>query len=112
MRPPRATRNHKRYPYTQLFRSDLEKGDLVFFNTRGSRYSHVGIYLGDGKFVHAPRTGASVRVESMHISDWKKRYNGARRLAAHDVIHTSDNRSEAHTYELQSLMRTSYALSR
>lgn len=62
-------------------RNELRKGDLVFFNTRGHRYSHVGIYLGDEKFVHAPRTGAVVRVEDMSQSYWKKRYNGARRLA-------------------------------
>lgn len=62
-------------------RSELRKGDLVFFNTRGHRYSHVGIYLGNQKFVHAPRTGAVVRVEDMSIAYWKKRYNGARRLA-------------------------------
>lgn len=61
-------------------RSELEKGDLVFFNTRGSRFSHVGIYVGDGKFVHAPSTGSRVRVEDMNIAYWKKRYNGARRL--------------------------------
>ena len=54
----------------------------------GARYSHVGIYLGNGEFVHAPRTGASVRVESMDIAYWKKRYNGARRLAANGVAHT------------------------
>lgn len=62
--------------------SELKKGDLVFFNTRGHRNSHVGIYLGERKFVHAPRKGAVVRVESMDIAYWKKRYNGARRLAA------------------------------
>lgn len=61
---------------------DLQKGDLVFFNTTGKRFSHVGIYLGDNKFVHAPRTGAVVRVEDMTINYWQKRYNGARRLAS------------------------------
>ncbi|TAL81246.1 MAG: NlpC/P60 family protein [Candidimonas sp.] len=65
-------------------RDSLKKGDLVFFNTRGRRYSHVGIYLGDHKFVHAPRKGQVVRVESMDEAYWKKRYNGARRLAAND----------------------------
>ncbi len=65
-------------------RNELERGDLVFFNTRGQRFSHVGIYLGDGKFVHAPSTGSKVRVESMEIGYWKKRYNGARRLASGD----------------------------
>jgi cell wall-associated NlpC family hydrolase len=63
-------------------RNDLKKGDLVFFNTRGHRNSHVGIYLGNDQFVHAPRTGSSVRIESMDIAYWKQRYNGARRLAA------------------------------
>ena len=63
-------------------RSQLEEGDLVFFNTRGARFSHVGIYLGDNKFVHAPRTCAVVRVEDMTVSYWKKRYNGARRIIA------------------------------
>lgn len=63
-------------------RGDLRKGDLVFFNTRGHRFSHVGIYLGDQKFLHAPRTGAKVRIESMDVAYWRKRYNGARRLHA------------------------------
>jgi len=65
--------------------SELKKGDLVFFNTRGHRNSHVGIYLGDKKFVHAPRSGSVVRIESMDIAYWKKRYNGARRLAANNT---------------------------
>ena len=63
-------------------RDELRRGDLVFFNTVGRRFSHVGIYLGDHKFVHAPRTGAKIRVESMDIAYWRKRYNGARRLPA------------------------------
>lgn len=61
-------------------RDELRRGDLVFFNTRGRRFSHVGIYLGNHQFVHAPRTGATIRVESMDIAYWRKRYNGARRL--------------------------------
>lgn len=61
-------------------RGELRKGDLVFFNTRGHRFSHVGIYLGNRQFVHAPRTGAKVRVENMDLAYWTKRYNGARRL--------------------------------
>lgn len=62
--------------------SELRKGDLVFFNTLGHRYSHVGIYLGDRKFVHAPRAGSVVRIEDMDMTYWRKRYNGARRLMA------------------------------
>lgn len=61
-------------------RSELKPGDLVFFNTMRRAFSHVGIYVGDGKFIHAPRTGASVRVEDMRISYWQTRFNGARRV--------------------------------
>ena len=60
--------------------SQLKAGDLVFFNTMRRTFSHVGIYLGDNHFLHAPRTGAEVRVESMEDSYWVKRYNGARRI--------------------------------
>jgi cell wall-associated NlpC family hydrolase len=60
--------------------SQLKPGDLVFFNTMRRTFSHVGIYLGDNHFLHAPRTGAEVRVESMEDSYWVKRYNGARRI--------------------------------
>lgn len=61
-------------------RPQLEAGDLVFYNTQNRRYSHVGIYLGDGRFVHAPRAGAQVRVEDMNLGYWVRRYNGARRV--------------------------------
>jgi cell wall-associated NlpC family hydrolase len=53
---------------------------LVFFNTLKSAFSHVGIYLGDNKFIHAPRTGGEVRVDSMQNSYWQSHYNGAQRL--------------------------------
>ncbi|PZP93780.1 MAG: hypothetical protein DI587_27700 [Variovorax paradoxus] len=59
---------------------DLQPGDLVFFNTMRRAFSHVGIYVGDGKFVHAPRSGAKVRVEDMDSSYWKRRFDGARRV--------------------------------
>lgn len=64
-------------------KSKLKRGDLVFFNTLGRRFSHVGIYLGNHKFIHAPRTGAAIRVEDMDIAYWRKRYNGARRINPH-----------------------------
>jgi cell wall-associated NlpC family hydrolase len=64
----------------QIDTSQLKPGDLVFFNTMRRTFSHVGIYLGDNHFMHAPRTGAEVRVESMESSYWMKRYNGARRI--------------------------------
>lgn len=61
---------------------ELKAGDLVFFNTMRSAFSHVGIYLGDNRFLHAPRKGAEVRIEDMRQSYWINRYNGARRLLA------------------------------
>lgn len=61
-------------------REELKPGDLVFFNTMRSAFSHVGIYVGDGKFIHSPRTGSQVRVEDMREAYWTKRYNGARRV--------------------------------
>ena len=64
----------------QVDTSQLKPGDLVFFNTMRRTFSHVGIYLGDNHFLHAPRTGAEVRVENMDSSYWMKRYNGARRI--------------------------------
>lgn len=64
----------------QIDTSQLKPGDLVFFNTMRRTFSHVGIYLGDNHFLHAPRTGAEVRVENMDSSYWMTRYNGARRI--------------------------------
>lgn len=60
--------------------TDLKPGDLVFFNTMRRAFSHVGIYVGNGKFVHAPRPGGEVRVEDMGVSYWAKRFDGARRV--------------------------------
>lgn len=59
---------------------ELQPGDLVFYNTLRRAYSHVGVYLGEGKFIHAPSSGGYVRIESMKVSYWQKRFNGARRL--------------------------------
>jgi cell wall-associated NlpC family hydrolase len=61
-------------------RGALQPGDLVFYNTRNRPYSHVGIYLGEGRFIHAPRPGKLVRVESLQSSYWSARFNGARRV--------------------------------
>lgn len=64
----------------EVDRTELKPGDLVFFNTMRRTFSHVGIYLGDNYFLHAPRAGSAVRVESMQSSYWTRRYNGARRV--------------------------------
>jgi cell wall-associated NlpC family hydrolase len=63
---------------------DLLPGDLVFFNTRRQPNSHVGIYIGDERFVHAPSRGGEVEISDMQESYWKKRFNGARRLLNSD----------------------------
>ncbi|WP_372828066.1 C40 family peptidase [Polaromonas sp.] len=61
-------------------KKDLQPGDLVFFNTLRRTFSHVGIYVGDGKFIHSPKPGAEVRVESMGVAYWAHRFDGARRV--------------------------------
>lgn len=61
-------------------RDELKPGDLVFFNTMRRTFSHVGIYLGDGKFIHAPRAGKAVNIDDMRSAYWQKRFNGARRV--------------------------------
>lgn len=61
-------------------KTKLQPGDLVFFNTLKRPYSHVGIYIGEEHFVHAPRRGREVEVADMHDRYWQKRYNGARRV--------------------------------
>jgi cell wall-associated NlpC family hydrolase len=61
-------------------RKELLPGDLVFFNTMRRAFSHVGIYIGDGKFIHSPKPGAEVRVESLATTYWNRRFDGARRV--------------------------------
>jgi cell wall-associated NlpC family hydrolase len=59
---------------------DLKVGDLVFFNTRRFQFSHVGIYLGDNRFIHAPTTGSEVEIARLSESYWQRHFDGARRL--------------------------------
>jgi len=66
-------------------KNELVLGDLVFFNTLGSKYSHVGIYLGDNLFVHAPSRNGVVTVANMTQQYWSKRYNGARRISPLEI---------------------------
>jgi cell wall-associated NlpC family hydrolase len=68
---------------TQIIdRKDLKPGDLVFFNTMRRAFSHVGIYIGDNKFIHSPKPGSQVRVEDMRQAYWDHRFTGARRVPA------------------------------
>ena len=66
----------------QVSRDKLKPGDLVFFNTLQRANSHVGIYVGEDKFIHAPARGASVRVDDMTSKYWEQRFDGARRVEA------------------------------
>ena len=77
--PRRADEQAKDNSLLAIRQDELKPGDLVFFNTMKRTFSHVGIYVGEGKFIHAPRTGSAVRVEDMRDSYWAKRFTGARR---------------------------------
>ncbi|MBA3478719.1 MAG: C40 family peptidase, partial [Lautropia sp.] len=79
MKLPRTSRQLSRSG-KGIDKSRLAAGDLVFFNTSRLPYSHVGIYIGRGRFVHAPSSGSLVRVERMTHRYWASRYDGARRL--------------------------------
>ncbi|WP_438839697.1 C40 family peptidase [Aromatoleum toluclasticum] len=68
-------------------KQDLKPGDLVFFNTMRKAFSHVGIYVGDGRFLHAPASGGEVRIDEMSQSYWAKRFNGARRMVPEGDLH-------------------------
>lgn len=76
---PRTAREQSQMG-NDVAKTELKPGDLVFFNTMRHAFSHVGIYLGDNRFLHSPRSGSEVRVEDMRQSYWIKRYNGARRV--------------------------------
>lgn len=65
-----------------IARSDLQRGDFVFFNTSGGRYSHMGIYVGNERFVHAPSSGGMVRVVGMDNPYFRKRFTEARTVFA------------------------------
>lgn len=73
----------------QIRREELKPGDLVFFNTMRRTFSHVGIYVGDDKFIHSPRSGGAVRIEDMRESYWARRFTGARRAELGSVAPTN-----------------------
>jgi len=82
---PRTVRAQAAAGY-HVSRANLLPGDLVFFRTEGRRISHVGIYVGEGRFVHAPSTGKTVRTDALDDPWWLRRYAGARRVLADDVV--------------------------
>ena len=77
--PRRVDEQAKASGMLAVKRDALQPGDLVFFNTLRRTFSHVGIYVGDGKFIHSPKPGGEVRVEDMRFTYWAKRFTGARR---------------------------------
>lgn len=77
--PRRADEQAKAAGLVNVKKDELQPGDLVFFNTLRRTFSHVGIYVGEGKFIHAPKPGGEVRVENMNFAYWAKRFTGARR---------------------------------
>lgn len=80
LRLPRTTGELYRMPASAPRQSALRTGDLVFFDTGGRGVSHVGVYVGEGRFVHAPNAGGRVRLDRLDDSYWRPRYLGARRL--------------------------------
>jgi cell wall-associated NlpC family hydrolase len=80
--PRRADDQASAAGLVEVPRDELRPGDLVFFNTLRRTFSHVGIYIGDGKFIHSPHTGATVRVDDMRFAYWNQRFTGARRAEA------------------------------
>ena len=85
---PRSAQEQAQAPLLRpVARDGLQAGDLVFFNTQRRAFSHVGIYVGGGRFIHAPRTGAQIRTESLSAEYWARRYDGARRAVALAAAH-------------------------
>jgi cell wall-associated NlpC family hydrolase len=81
IRLPRSTGELIRLPVPTINRENLQTGDLVFFATGGgSKVSHAGIYVGEGRFVHAPSSGGTVRLESLSTAYWQKSYLNAKRV--------------------------------
>jgi len=78
----------------EVSKDELKPGDLVFFNTMRHAFSHVGIYVGENKFIHAPSKGKTIRVDDLNQAYWVKRYNGARRMEG------SESMSEAQRQQL------------
>ena len=91
-----------------ITRDELQPGDLVFFNTMRLTFSHVGIYVGDNKFIHSPSKGTNVRVDDLGSLYWDKRFDGARRLDGSDNLNDSERQELLN--EVKNLNRQSPSL--
>ena len=87
--PRRAEQQAQTAGLADVPREELRPGDLVFFNTLKKAFSHVGIYVGEGRFIHSPSVGGEVRIEDMRQAYWAQRFNGARRADAATVGRSS-----------------------
>jgi|GEM_PF-1265213 len=76
---PRSAREQARIGDSVAL-NELQPGDLVFFNTRRFQFSHVGIYLGNNQFIHAPSRGKAVEIVRLDQAYWQRAFNGARRI--------------------------------
>ena len=80
LRLPRSTRELVAMEARKVDRDALRPGDLVFFSPGGGKASHIGIYVGEGRFVHAPSSGGTVRLDQLDAEYWRRAYAGARRV--------------------------------
>ena len=93
--PRRADEQAKASGLKPVDRDALQPGDLVFFNTLRRTFSHVGIYVGDHKFIHSPRSGSEVRVDDLRFSYWARHYTGARRANLGAATDSADERGSS-----------------
>jgi hypothetical protein len=77
---PRSTRELIDIPAPSVKRDELQPGDLVYFNPKGGKVSHIGIYVGEGRFVHAPSRGGTVRLDALGSEYWNRHFAGAKRV--------------------------------
>nr|ACY24703.1 NLP/P60 protein [uncultured organism] len=77
---PRTSRALSRVEAPSVRRGDLEPGDLLFFKIRSRSVDHVAIYLGNDRFIHAPRRGANVRIDHLNNSYWQRHFQLAKRV--------------------------------
>lgn len=77
---PRTSRELSRFDGPKVAKSQLRPGDLLFFKIRSRSVDHVAIYVGEGKFIHAPRRGTKVRIDHLDNSYWQKHFQLARRV--------------------------------
>jgi cell wall-associated NlpC family hydrolase len=78
---------------TKVSKDELQPGDLVFFNTLRSVTSHVGIYVGNNRFIHSPSAGGTISVTDMNDAYWSKRFTGARHIEANDLAAIETNKT-------------------